>query len=668
MKAERHQSGLETPSGSRTGPHEVVIGIDAVGIRMGGGARILCDLIELLPAYNPEWRWQIYVLPRSKREFDLPEDTANVRCTEVAIGDRPAGRIIWTTSLLPRALRECKANVLISLSNLPTINPPVPTIVFFHQFNMLFERSKATGSAAYRFRMLVLGQLFYAGARRSSKILAQTDVVQAALKRKFPALAPKVHIIPSGFNETMDGGVVRSEIRDKIDASRRVRILYVAHAYAHKNHVKLIEAYARVRRTRPASSLLLTIDDPSNPSATVTTDSCAAITRTILQTAREHGVEQDIIWLGSINSAEVAYAFQQAELLVFPSLVESFGLPLVEAMVYSCPIVAADRPYAHSVAEDAAVYFNPEDAEQMCSTLLSVLAAPDVMHRLRAAGAKRKDRFLYRNICPQLVKVIGECAVGRMEEDTIPQTRDKVHENSAKRRNGDIEPALGRRVITYFDGLAGRWPRKYDERGALVGRTSQFVAAIETHLNKDSKVLDFGCGTGDIAVACHKSGREVMGMDVSIQMIALARARHVGAGPMFEVLPQQTPEIPLYDASVDGIILSSVLEYLPNPLHQILEFERILNRGGFVFATVPNPAHLRRRVEEAIRRTAIRLPRIADLCKRSVFLKRQIEYLEISRGRQPISEWIQLFESRGFSLLSVSEAKAALPLVIFQKR
>ena len=62
--------------------------------------------------------------------------------------------------------------------------------------------------------------------------------------------------------------------------------------------------------------------------------------------------------------------------MVFPSLAESFGLPLVEAMAAGCPVAAADRPYAREVAGPAAVYFDPLDPRALAECVIGVLGDP----------------------------------------------------------------------------------------------------------------------------------------------------------------------------------------------------------------------------------------------------------------------------------------------------
>ncbi len=118
------------------------------------------------------------------------------------------------------------------------------------------------------------------------------------------------------------------------------------------------------------------------------------------------GLEKQIIILDWLNPDEINYALANSDLLVFPSLVESFGLPLVEAMANGCPIIAADLPYAHDVLADAGIYFNPYESNELAKCALNVLTHTDLAKKLRELGKKRSNIFNYKNISEQIANVI----------------------------------------------------------------------------------------------------------------------------------------------------------------------------------------------------------------------------------------------------------------------
>jgi len=77
----------------------------------------------------------------------------------------------------------------------------------------------------------------------------------------------------------------------------------------------------------------------------------------------------------------------------------------VESIAASCPVAAADLPYAHDVCGDAAVYFNPNDPSDIAKTVIDVCHDKSTLDQLRSICANRKDRYSYRRIAEEIARV-----------------------------------------------------------------------------------------------------------------------------------------------------------------------------------------------------------------------------------------------------------------------
>jgi glycosyltransferase involved in cell wall biosynthesis len=97
--------------------------------------------------------------------------------------------------------------------------------------------------------------------------------------------------------------------------------------------------------------------------------------------------------LGYLDESALAAAYGAADVLVFPSLVESAGLPLIEAMSLGLPVVAADRPYAHEICGDGALYFAPTDVDGLAARIVALLQDAELRGRLARQGRARADQF-----------------------------------------------------------------------------------------------------------------------------------------------------------------------------------------------------------------------------------------------------------------------------------
>jgi len=140
-------------------------------------------------------------------------------------------------------------------------------------------------------------------------------------------------------------------------------LLYPANRWPHKNHARLLEAYALVRRERPDLRLVLTGSGHDG-------------------WAVPEGVESR----GRVSDAELVELYRSAACLVFPSLYEGFGLPPLEAMACGCPVAVARATSLPEVCGDAAEYFDPFSVDDMGAAILRALSGDRVEKGLTQAA------------------------------------------------------------------------------------------------------------------------------------------------------------------------------------------------------------------------------------------------------------------------------------------
>jgi glycosyltransferase involved in cell wall biosynthesis len=157
------------------------------------------------------------------------------------------------------------------------------------------------------------------------------------------------------------------------DGPREDYLLYPALGWPHKNHARLFDAFARVRRHRPRLRLVLTGYDGAAP----------------------EGVEVR----GRVSPDELAALYRRAAALVFPSLYEGFGQPPLEAMASGCPVACSTGGSLPEVVGDAARLFDPTSVEDMAAAIVEVLADPEpwVERGLERAGGFTWDECARRH-------------------------------------------------------------------------------------------------------------------------------------------------------------------------------------------------------------------------------------------------------------------------------
>jgi ubiquinone/menaquinone biosynthesis C-methylase UbiE len=220
----------------------------------------------------------------------------------------------------------------------------------------------------------------------------------------------------------------------------------------------------------------------------------------------------------------------------------------------------------------------------------------------------------------------------------------------------------------YFDSLSRQWSEKYAAGGNLRHRVDRCVAPIRDRLEPGSRVLDFGCGTGQITLALRRAGFDVCGFDTSPGMIAVARELCAGAGIEFMAGPPNgIATIPLPDRAFSGVVASSVLEYAGDPQAQLGELARVLAPNGVLAMTVPNPANGRRKLERVLRPVANSPLRATILPLLSDRGKAYWKYLSLSVNHLALERWIAMLERSGFRVDHVSAGGLPLTMVVARK-
>ena len=225
-------------------------------------------------------------------------------------------------------------------------------------------------------RVRLFRRLAYdAAARRADRVIVPSAFVRDSAVRLLGLDPGRVHVIHHAVDtERFHPG--RGE--------REPFLLYPAQPWPHKNHDLLFEAFARVRRERPELELVLTGGG---------VDRLPAV----------EGVRA----LGIVEAEELASLYRRASAVVFPSLYEGFGLPVLEAMASACPVVAIRGTAAEEVAGGAAVTFVAPEPDAFADGVVRALTADhDRLRRgveIAATYSRARAAMLHDNVYRELL-------------------------------------------------------------------------------------------------------------------------------------------------------------------------------------------------------------------------------------------------------------------------
>ena len=361
--------------------------IDGTMARGGGGFTYLVNILPQLIAQAPEHRF--CVLLRNERLASSLAPAANL---EIAL--RPEAnwleRLFFTYRELPRIVREWGADLHFSAGETAPLRAPCPMIASLRN-PIIYTTLDCGLSYKQIWRMRVLRGVSRMSARSCDRILFVSADSARWIGDSVGVPEKKRTVVHHGIDAA-------AWSRGAFAAAPRTNdILYVSSIYWHKNAIRLVEAYTMLARRREVGDLLLIGD--------VQQQDCGEELARVR--ARAGDLAERIHVLGEVPYAEIRSYYARAGLFVFPSYLESFGHPLLEAMAMGLPIVAADIPVFRELAGDAAIYADPFDAEALAAAMEEALCTP-MRDTLPARGHERVGEFGWGDTARRLLGLFDE--------------------------------------------------------------------------------------------------------------------------------------------------------------------------------------------------------------------------------------------------------------------
>ena len=356
-----------------------------------GSGQYIRYLLPALAALAPEARFGPVVPIGAEWHFSAPNIIPHK--TSGHFGSRIADlyKLWFEQVVFPRAATAQEADVAHVPYFAAPVWPATPTVVTVHDLIPMVL-------PAYRGSALVRAytRMVAAGARRADAIIADSEWSKRDIIAHLKVNPQRVHVIP------LAAGLQFQPATPEEIAGVRTRhnlphqyVLYLGGFDRRKNVPALLQAFARLQ-AGPDLGLVIAGRLPARDTA---------FTPDPRRIAARLGIEKSVVFPGWIDERDKPALYSGAELFVFPSTYEGFGLPVLEALACGAPVVTSITSSLPEVAGDAAITVDPHDVTALVQAMEAVLGDAECRQAMREASLVQAGRFSWKRTAEATLRV-----------------------------------------------------------------------------------------------------------------------------------------------------------------------------------------------------------------------------------------------------------------------
>ena len=359
------------------------LGISAFAADGGksGISQYMINVLQRLPRLDTAVRCVIFV-PAAERTLFEPAPAGSEIVTVPDWMAHPVASILWHLCLYPLLLQRhgCDCAFLPAGNRRLGMWYGVPSVSTIHDLSQLHVEGKYDP-----LRMFYIERILPLMMQRLTRVVSVSESTRRDLVEHARILPERIRVAHNGADLRAFAGTEHARAKETIAAEMGIDapfILYTARLeHPGKNHVRLLEALALLKQRGRLSRKLVLAGSPWN-GAEVIDASIAQL-----------GLTDDVILTGFVENRLLPELYAAAEVFVFPSLFEGFGIPLLEAMAAGTPVCAANVSSIPEVVGDAALLFDPRNADDIARQLERLLHDTSLRQQLVARGRQQAQLF-----------------------------------------------------------------------------------------------------------------------------------------------------------------------------------------------------------------------------------------------------------------------------------
>jgi glycosyltransferase involved in cell wall biosynthesis len=360
------------------------IGIDCRLYQETGIGRYIRNLIKNLEISDKKNDYVLFALSKDIDKFNIQNPRFKIVKTDIK----------WHTLSEQLRLPQILNKENLDLMHFPYFSVPVyykrPFVVTIHDLIINhFSTGKASTLPPYIYNLKLYSYKFVLSqaAKNAKKIIAVSNSTKTEITDHLKVDVDKVAVTYEGIDPLVMGS--KAKLPDIL--LNKKYFLYVGNAYPHKNLDRLLKAFKTIRSD---VNLVLVVKRDY-------------FYQGLKRNVDDLSLSEKVIFLHAVRDEELSALYKNAIALVFPSLMEGFGLPVLEAMANNCLVLTSDIPSLKEICVDGAVYFDPyviqDMAEKMNKACLSGYPGK------KEKALERSKTFSWEKMARETIKVYESC-------------------------------------------------------------------------------------------------------------------------------------------------------------------------------------------------------------------------------------------------------------------
>ncbi len=367
------------------------IGINLLSISTGGAEIYVVNLIKNLALIDKENQYEVFISKEKRGQFEV--DQHNFKFIELSSKlSIPYYRIIWEQFFLPIILKKDKIDVLFSSGNIDILFSPCKTVIAIQ----VIQPFAVPEMFPSKMRLYYLRAMIRLSSKITDKIITVSKTTKNELIKYLNI--PSSNIIPVYHGvDAHPNPLSKNEVKRKFGIKKDY-ILSISSVYKFKNYINLIRGFKILREKYNKNFQLVIVGK------IIEKDYSLKMIRTI----DELCLNYEVILIDGVPHNETYLLYSGANLYVFPSYCETFGMTQIEAMACGIPVVTSNISVMLEICGDAAVYFDPANPEDIADKMNHVLSNENLRNELIINGRKRARDFSWKNSAKEHLSVFEE--------------------------------------------------------------------------------------------------------------------------------------------------------------------------------------------------------------------------------------------------------------------